>query len=92
MKFIDTKKIPNSLLHNIYQNLRDGKSERIYNLNYIPYPKMKMLVLDDRVKEFHSPPTMREIIVEVKKLVQRSGDNHHIILEGFNGSVEGGVK
>ena len=51
-----------------------------------------MLVLDDRVKEFHSPPTMREIIVEVKKLVQRSGDNHHNILEGFNGSVEGGVK
>lgn len=91
MKFNERNKVPNSFLHNIYQNLRNGKSERIYNLNFIPYPKMKMLVLDGRVKEFHSPPTIREIIVEVKKLVQRSGDNHHISLEGFNGSVEGGV-
>ena len=92
MKINERNKIPDSFLNDIYEHLSNGGSERVFNLNVIPNPEWKMLVLDDRVKEFHSPPTMREIIVEVKKLVQRSGDNHHISLEGFNGSVEGGVK
>ena len=166
MRVNERNKIPNNTLHIIYKNLRGGMSERIYTHNYIPFPKMKMLVLGVRdlwvgedkgdlvgtseelnsrinshflgekivskehldyvsnlnvddlineynskkstsqpswiglenilgkqqmyenfhwfIKEFHSPPTIREIIVELEKLLQRSGDNHHIFLEGFD--------
>ncbi len=33
------------------------------------------------IKEFYSPPTMKEIVVELEKLVLRSGDYNHIFLE-----------